>query len=182
MTQQDYTQHPITSPSELVASLRNSAPLGIKYASGANLEGADLCGVNLKRANLKGANLKGANLKSANLKNAYLYGANLESAYLYSANLKSADLDGANLKGADLKGAKFYNANLKSANVKGTILESQPSLKEQALEILEINNDVDSQLSAVHYNIICSALEELPNDWPLSTYANKSQLVFNSQG
>ena len=39
-----------------------------------------------------------------------------------------------------------------------------PSLKEQALEILEINNDVDSQLSAVHYNILRSALEELPND------------------
>ena len=105
---------PIISPSELVASLRNSAPLGIKYAPGANLE----------------------------------------SAYLY----------GANLEGADLKGADLYNANLKSANVKGTILERQPSLKEQALEILEINNDVDSQLSAVHYNIIRSALEELPND------------------
>ena len=39
-----------------------------------------------------------------------------------------------------------------------------PSLKEQALEILEINNDVDSQLSAVHYNIIRRALEALPND------------------
>ena len=119
MTQQDYTQHSITLPPELVASLRNSAPLGIKYAPGANLEGADL-----KRANLESANL---------------YGANLE-------------------------GAKCYNANLKSANVKGTILERQPSLKEQALAILEINNDDDSQLSAVHYNIIRSALEELPND------------------
>ena len=39
-----------------------------------------------------------------------------------------------------------------------------PSLKEQALEILEINNDVDSQLSAVHYNTIRRALEALPND------------------
>ena len=39
-----------------------------------------------------------------------------------------------------------------------------PSLKEQALKILEINNDVDSQLSNVHYNILRSALEELPND------------------
>ena len=124
MTQQDYTQHSITLPPELVASLRNSAPLGIKYAPGANLEGA-----------------------------------NLESANLYGA-----DLCGANLESANLEGAKCYNANLKSANVKGTILERQPSLKEQALAILEINNDVDSQLSAVHYNIIRSALEELPND------------------
>ena len=41
---------------------------------------------------------------------------------------------------------------------------NSPSLKEQALEILEINNDVDSQLSAVHYNIIRRALEALPND------------------
>ena len=39
-----------------------------------------------------------------------------------------------------------------------------PSLKEQALKILEINNNVDSQLSAVHYNIIRRALEALPND------------------
>ena len=39
-----------------------------------------------------------------------------------------------------------------------------PSLKEQALKILEINNNVDSQLSNVHYNILRSALEELPND------------------
>ena len=115
---------PIISPSELVASLRNSAPLGIKYAPGANLE----------------------------------------SAYLYGANLEGADLKGADLYNANLKSADLYNANLKSANVKGTILERQPSLKEQALEILEINNDVDSQLSAVHYNIIRSALEELPND------------------
>ena len=38
-----------------------------------------------------------------------------------------------------------------------------PSLKEQALEILEINNDVDSQLSAVHYNILRRALESLPS-------------------
>ena len=135
---------PIISPSELVASLRNSAPLGIKYAPGANLESAYLYG-----ANLEGADLKGA----------YLYGADLCGANLEGADLKGADLYNANLKSADL-----YNANLKSANVKGTILERQPSLKEQALEILEINNDVDSQLSAVHYNIIRSALEELPND------------------
>ena len=39
-----------------------------------------------------------------------------------------------------------------------------PSLKEQALEILEINNDVDSQLSAFHYYTIRRALEALPND------------------
>jgi len=39
-----------------------------------------------------------------------------------------------------------------------------PSLKEQALKILEINNNVDSQLSDVHYRILRSALEELPND------------------
>ena len=38
------------------------------------------------------------------------------------------------------------------------------SLKEQALEILEINNDVDSQLSAFHYYTIRRALEALPND------------------
>ena len=38
MTQQDYTQHPIISPSELVQKLRNSAPLGIRYAPGANLD------------------------------------------------------------------------------------------------------------------------------------------------
>ena len=36
-----------------------------------------------------------------------------------------------------------------------------PSLKEQALEILEINNDVDSQLNAVHYSILRRALEQL---------------------
>ena len=38
-----------------------------------------------------------------------------------------------------------------------------PSLKEQALEILEINNDVDSQLNAAHYNILRLALESLPD-------------------
>ncbi|MCJ7557880.1 MAG: hypothetical protein MUP90_13325 [Gammaproteobacteria bacterium] len=38
-----------------------------------------------------------------------------------------------------------------------------PTLKEQALEILEINNDVDSQLSAVHYSILRRALEQLPD-------------------
>jgi hypothetical protein len=38
-----------------------------------------------------------------------------------------------------------------------------PSLKKQALEVLELNNDYDSQLSAVHYNIIRRALESLPS-------------------
>ena len=38
-----------------------------------------------------------------------------------------------------------------------------PSLKEQALEILEINNDVDSQLNAAHYNILRLALQSLPD-------------------
>ena len=41
--------------------------------------------------------------------------------------------------------------------------KSPPSLKEQALEILEINNDVDSQLNAAHYNILRLALESLPD-------------------
>jgi hypothetical protein len=36
-----------------------------------------------------------------------------------------------------------------------------PSLKQQALEILD---DVDAQLGAVHYNILRRALEELPDD------------------
>ena len=36
-----------------------------------------------------------------------------------------------------------------------------PSLKQQALEILD---DVDAQLGAVHYNILLRALETIPDD------------------
>jgi hypothetical protein len=36
-----------------------------------------------------------------------------------------------------------------------------PSLKQQALEILD---DVDAQLGAVHYNVLRRALEALPDD------------------
>ena len=49
------------------------------------------------------------------------------------------------------------------ANLRAARRPKPPSLKEQALEILEINNDVDSQLNAAHYNILRLALQSLPD-------------------
>ena len=91
-------------------------------ASGASLDGVDLCGARLSGLDLSGCSLRGALLDAADLSHCRLAASDLRGAQLGGADLSFVEATGVMLTGADLTAAKLVGAVMDSCELSDAVL------------------------------------------------------------